>query len=236
MVPVAEIGPWLAGLGEVAKIGVGGVLAATVTLYFNGRRQNRELDRAARSLATRLIEIFERYAAACAEAHHWQAHKSMEDPYDWSAVGSVPALGELPDDDAGWRAIEPRFAIFARTFGMRIERSIGIVRWEAEMTDAEDTAYEVERQVAKLGHEAISYSAELRSQYSLGDADFGWDLRGHFIGELHRNEVRDAAKAEANRKVWEEVSQSAASTDNAAAVGTSAAAAAEPRGSPGSSG
>lgn len=206
-VVLAALDPWLNAGAEIGKIALGGVLAAFVTLFVTGLRQTRELERAASHLATRLVDIFERFGIGCGDIRQFHLNTQAEDPYDWSAVGRLPELPNLPEDDVGWRAIESRFAIFARTFGIRLDRAAGAIRWEAEQSDADETAFEVERQATTLGLEALGFARDIRVRYEFPAADFGWDLRGHLESELARIAAVDERRAEANRQMWENMDQ-----------------------------
>ena len=207
----AIIDPWLSGFLEISKIAIGGVVAATLALIFNSRRENQELNRAASSLATRLIDVFERYAIACAEIPNQHGSIVRDDPYDWRGLASLPELGMLPSDDAGWRAIKPQFAIFARTFETNIEQSRGVIRWEAEQGDAEDTESQIERQAMILGRSAWAFACEMRDGYGFEERDIGWDIPRHFCDEEVRFTEHDARRAEANREMWTKMNASSVS-------------------------
>lgn len=202
---LTALDPYLNAGAEIVKIALGGVVAASVTLFVTGLRQTRELDRAASHLATRMVDIFERFGIGCGDVRQFHLNSQAEDPYDWSAVGRLPGFPDLPEDDVGWRAIEARFAIFARTFGIRLDRAAGAIRWEAEQSDADETAFEVERQAATLGLEALEFARDIRARYKFPEADFGWDLRGHLESELARIAAVDEKRAETNRQLWQSI-------------------------------
>jgi len=85
--------PLLSAAIEVGKIILGGVVAASVTLGVNGRRQSQESERAASAFAIRLIDHFERYAMACANV---PAGNERRDPFITAASGAFLRFPHCP--------------------------------------------------------------------------------------------------------------------------------------------
>jgi hypothetical protein len=183
---------------------LGGILAALITLFFSGRQQDRELERAARHLAIRLIDIFERFALACTNVPGENGRNQRDDPYDFGSVARLPELDGLPDDDSGWRAIEAGFAIDSRTFGTRVDRARELVGWSGENGDADDAESEVEKQAGKLGATAWQLSQEMRQRYGLSEANPGWDVDGYFKETIDRIAKREVAQLERAAEFWNE--------------------------------
>jgi len=184
---------------DVLKVFGGGIVAASITLFFSGRRLDRDLHRAARHLSVRLIDIFERYAAECAHVPAENARYQRSDPYDFTGIARLPDLAPLPDDESGWRAIEPRFAIDALTFGARIERGHSVISSEVENGDADDVEAAVERNATSLGRAAWELAAEIRKKYGFEAGDPGWPIEEHFREQAAQFDEFDALRAEQHR-------------------------------------
>jgi hypothetical protein len=205
-VSAPPLDPFWAGLFDIAKVLVGGLLAAGLALFFSGRRQDRDLERAGRQLAIRLIDLFERFAYACAEVPSKNAMHPRHEPYDFGSLAHLPALDPLPDDDAGWRAIEPSFAIDGRTFGGRIEQARGAISWAGEGGgDADDMEVEINHQSCVLGEEAWNLARRMREHYGLGEARPGWDIDAYFAKARVDRAKYEADRAEQAAIFWEGV-------------------------------
>jgi hypothetical protein len=165
---------WFDAAGEFFRVATGGLVAATITLYFNGRRHKREEHRAAAQLSARLIDIFERFAIACASIPDDHARNQRESPYDYSGIAGLPKLEELPEDEFGWRALEHQSAIDALTFGTHVDLARDFIRAASEHGDADEVEAAVERKAAELGQKAWQLSCRFRTQYGYNRPILDW--------------------------------------------------------------
>ena len=155
---------------EIVKVLLGGLLAAGITLFVSGRRQDRDRTRAARYLAIKLIGVFEKYATACGDAVSQNHDDRRTNPFDYSGLARLPDLSELPDDPDGWRALEPAYSIQAQTFDQQIVSARSIISNAAEWGDADEVEKETNRHASELGLRAIDLAAAIRGQYLLPPA------------------------------------------------------------------
>ena len=189
---------------DIVKVVIGGVVAAGITLWVSGRRQDQDRHRAARHLAIRLIDIFERFAIGCADAISSNLHSQRDNPYDYSGIAYLPELGEMPGDDVGWRGIEPSFSIEAHTFGNRIQGSRGFIRGVGEHGDADEVEDEVNKQAVVLGKAAWQFASSLRSTYGLPAATPPYDIDAVLTEEDQRQERNRKTREEESAAFWAE--------------------------------
>lgn len=189
---------------DLAKVVAGGILAAGITLWVSGRRQDKERHRAARHLAIRIIDIFERYALECVETIQKNLNSHRDNPYDYDGIAVLPELSGLPDDDGGWRGLEPSFAIEAQTFGSQIRTGRSFIFGVSEYGDAEDIEEEVNKQAVALGASAWELAKALRSTYLLPEASPAFDVVGVFTAENERLKKIASERAVANAEFWAE--------------------------------
>jgi hypothetical protein len=191
-------------LADFLKVVFGGVVAAWISLWVAGRRLDQDRLSAARQLAIRLIDIFERYAVGCGDTINENRNSQRESPYDYKSIARLPNLGDLPDDDAGWRALEPSFAIDARTFGNKISGALSIIREEGEYGDADSIAEEIDKQAVSLGSSAWQMTTLLRKKYKLPVSNPPYDLDAHFSVERDKHEKAQAERKKENEEWWAE--------------------------------
>lgn len=189
-------------ISEVLKAFAGGIIAAAITLAVNGRRLDKDLERAARTLAIQLTDIFERYALECASIPGQHAGNQRDNPYDYSRIATLPAVPDLPTDEAGWRALDTALAIDARTFATRRRQSGDMVTGVAEHGDADDIEGEVEDQAVILGDAAWRLAVRFRTRYKLGASHVTWDIADHFVQGFARIEQTRVANAAHAARMW----------------------------------
>jgi hypothetical protein len=189
-------------IADLTKVFVGGILAAGITLWVSGRRQDQERHRAARHLAIRLIDIFERYAVESADAIQSNLNNCRDNPHDYTGIAYLPELSSLPEDEAGWRGLEPSHAMQAQTFGSQIQMGRSFVRAVGEHGDADDVEEEVIKQAVLLGESAWQLASALRAAYSLPAANPAYDILAVFSEEEDRLAKNTAARAEASAEFW----------------------------------
>lgn len=165
---------------EVLKAVAGGIIASSITLYVNGYRLDKDIERAARTLAIQLTDIFERFGLECAAIPNQHAANGRDNPYDYSGIAALPTVPDLPSDDAGWRALDTVLAIDARTFATRRRQSGNVVSGIAEYGDADDIEGEVEDQAIVLGDAAWNLALRFRERYKLGATHVDWNIADHF--------------------------------------------------------
>lgn len=202
---------WIAdAMLEGTKIIGGGVIASAITLFANGRRQDRELKRTATSLATRLVPIFELYARSCAEIRDKHQHDRYQDgpdggPYDFSWIGSVPELPPLPEDDEGWRALTPDLGARAQGFHLLIHAAKQMINAEGVHGEAYEVAMTLEQQAATIGLEAYRLASDMIDRYGLPRPELPWNYVRHFENEQVRIEASREAQRETNSKMIAEM-------------------------------
>lgn len=189
---------------DIVKVVLGGVVAAGITLWVSGRRQDQDRHRAARHLAIRLIDIFERFAIGCADAISSNRSNHRDNPYDFSGITYLPDLGTLPSDDIGWRGIEPAFSIEAQTFDNRIQGARGFIRGTGEHGDADDVENEVNRQAIWLAKASWNFASGLRTAYRLSHAMPPYDIEAFLVEEDQRQERNDKLRREESAEFWAE--------------------------------
>jgi hypothetical protein len=199
--PLADAS-FINAVADVAKVFLGGILAAIVTLWVAGRRQDQDRHRAARHVAIRLIDIFERYALDAGDAIQRNLNGYRDNPHDYSGIAYLPELSPLPEDDAGWRGLEPSFAIQAQTFGGLIRVARSFISAVGEHGDADDVEEEVNRQAVTLGKAAWELGTCLRAAYLLPSATPAYDLVAIFNSEESRLTKIAREKAEATAEFW----------------------------------
>lgn len=183
---------------DLLKTVAGGIIAAIITLAITGRRLNKDLERAARTLAIQLTDIFERYALECVDVHNQHANNQRANPYDFSGLATLPAVQELPSDDTGWRALDTALAIDARTFATRRRESANMVASTAEHGNAFDIEAETEDQAIVLGDVAWRIADRFRKRYELGPTHVTWDIVDHFargLSRISRQAAENVARA-----------------------------------------
>jgi hypothetical protein len=119
----------------------------------------------------------------------------------------LPNLPALPIDEAGWRALVPRFAIDSGTFHTKIEQSRASISGTSDHGDADDVENEVTKQAVLLGTEAWRLSQRMRAHYGLPPPDLGWDVAESLRGQKRALDRRQAAAAETDQIFWEAFSQ-----------------------------
>lgn len=197
---------WLQTVINLVIAIIGGTLAAIISLSVDGRRRTQDRNRAASHLATRLIDVFERYAVSCANAIQTNNNNYHESPYDFQGIASLPTLDALPEDDIGWRAIDPTLSIEAQTFGNRITGSEQFIRGVVEYGDSEDVESEVNKHATLLGASAWNFAASLRNRYAFPAGDAHYDIADVFCKEEANLARIEAARKESQAKLWDEVS------------------------------
>lgn len=195
--------PW-----DLAKIALGGVLASFITLYINGRRQDRELHRAASNIAGQLIAQFEGYAIACVKvpAQNAEGRRGCQDPYDGSGLSSLPEFPDLPQDDAGWRALPLGLAIDCRTFTARVGLSQDAVSSLADHGDADDVHQEMDKQALILTLGAWRLAADLRERFAIAKGNAGWPIEEESRRRLEEIQAREAEWWAQNGRTFESIS------------------------------
>jgi hypothetical protein len=194
---------WTSFLVDTFKVLAGGVVAAWISLWVSGRRQDKDRYRAARHLAIRLIDMFERYAIGCGDAISNNLNNQRDNPYDYSQTTYLPELVDLPQDDAGWRGIEPSFAIEAQTFNNQIHAARSFIRKVGEYGDADDVEDEVNKQAVLLGSASWQLATSLRVKYALPASNPPYDVAALLQREEERQASMRAAREEEHAEFWD---------------------------------
>lgn len=182
---------WLEG----GKILANGVVAGAVVFSLGVWRDRRARRRAGRALASKLADIFERYASDCADIPHQNAASSMNGAYDFSAVARIPEFPELPEDPAGWQALHRHLDIDARTFATTVKHAREMVSGVAENGDAIDAAVECNKQALQRGLAALNLAKRLRRHFRLKAFDPPWPMEAGMKEQLERILAREARSA-----------------------------------------
>lgn len=199
---IINFAQWAGPIFDLLKIITGGVLAALITLWVSGRRLDQDRHRAARHLAIRLIDVFDRYAVGCSATITGNKNSYREDPYDYASIDELPVLDPLPDEEAGWRAIDPSSAVIALTFGNQIAAAKSLITAEAEYGDADSIADEVDKQSLSLGNSALLLAMSLRNKYKLSGANYHEGLLISFLEEETLQNKKQALKIQENEEWW----------------------------------
>lgn len=196
---------WTQAILEIGKVTGGGIIASAITLVVSSHRQSKDLERDARHLANRLVYLYETFALDCADVPQKNAEVFRDDPYDSSGTVGLPELPDLPEDDAGWRAIEQAIAIDARMFPQKLNHAHGVISADAEHGDADDVEATINRQAVLLGTQARELSSRIRHRYKLGVSNPPWDVDTFLAEKAALFAEQDVKAAEENRRFWIEL-------------------------------
>jgi len=187
----AAVNWWLEG----GKILANGVVAGAVVFSLGVWRDRRARRRAGRALASKLIDLFERYATDCADVPHQNAASQMDGPYDFAAVARLPDFPELPEDPSGWPALDRHLDIDARTFATTVKHAREMINATAEHGDAIDMAVETNKLALQRGLAALDLAKRLRRHFRLKAFDPPWPMEAGMKEQLERILAREARSA-----------------------------------------
>lgn len=182
---------WLEG----GKILANGVVAGAVVFSLGVWRDRRARRRAGRALASKLIDLFERYATDCADVPHQNAASQMDGPYDFAAVARLPDFPELPEDPSGWQALDRHLDLDARTFATTVKHAREMIHATGENGDAVDMAVEANKLALQRGLAALDLAKRLRRHFRLKAFDPPWPMEAGMKEQLERILAREAKAA-----------------------------------------
>lgn len=185
---------WLEG----GKILANGVVAGIVVVGLNAWRERRARSRAGRALATKLIDLFERFASDCSDIPHQNAANSMNGGYEFAAIARFPDFPPLPEDAAGWQALDRHLDVEARTFATTVKHAREMINGCSEHGDAVDTMVETNKQALQRGLAALNLAKRLRAHYGLKSFVAPWPMEAGMVEQLERiltREIRARAAA-----------------------------------------
>lgn len=125
----------------------------------------------AAQLATRIVQILEKYARTCGnfiEQHDNATHLPDEEFPEWSI--KLPELPDLPDDIEGWRALDLKLGVRIRSLQGHIEERQKSLQATAEYC-IDELGDKIPEHAAETGLEALGLATPLRRMYRLGTAE-----------------------------------------------------------------
>jgi hypothetical protein len=189
--PGGQINWWLEG----AKILANGLVAGLVVFCLNAWRDRRARHRAARALAAKLIDLFERYASDCSDIPHQNAAAQRDGPYDWASLARIPEFPELPEDAAGWQALGGDLDIRARTFATTVKHAREMISGVMENGDADEGQVEIEIHALQRGLDALDLAKRMRRRFGMAAFDPPWPMEAGMKEQLERIRARQARAA-----------------------------------------
>ncbi|EJL23966.1 hypothetical protein [Novosphingobium sp. AP12] len=128
----------------------------------------------------------------------------------------MPDAPVLPEDDQGWRALNPQLGARAQSFHLLVHGAKQAISGASEYGDAEDVAIELEKYAAVVGLEAYRLATDLADEYGLPRQEMPWNYVEHFEAEQARIEAHWEQSRAAHLEMMEGLEVAA---DDAAAGG-----------------